>query len=136
MNSFPCIRRAIRSLWPSARLGGCLIAAVWLAFVQPGTSYYGLIDPAVHAQIDAELYSQKPDGEMLPGHDYHPPHEHPTSPGITVSGLTVANPFDTAFYRTLLSPAERLALQGQYLEMDVIARAIAISPPDQPPRAC
>ncbi len=134
MNFFPRFRRAIRSLWPSARLGGCLIAAVWLAFVQPGMSYFGLIDPAVHAQIDAELYGQRPDGETLPGQDYHLPHEHSTSPGITVSGLTLINPFDTAFYRALLSPAERLALQEQRLLTEVIAQAIALAPPDQPPR--
>ncbi len=136
MNSFPCFRRTIRSLWPSARLGGCFIAAVWLAFVQPGMSYFGLIDPATHAQIDAQLYGQRPDGATLPGHDYHPPHEHPTSPGITVSGLPLVNPFGAAFYHTLLSAAERLALQGQRLQTEVIAQVIALAPPDQPPRAC
>ncbi|HTP11049.1 MAG TPA: hypothetical protein VMP08_22500 [Anaerolineae bacterium] len=75
-----------------------------------------------------------PDGATLPGHAHHPPHEHPSSPGIIVSGLTLANPFDAAFYRTLLAPAERLALPGQRLEMEVIAEAIALAPPDQPPR--
>jgi hypothetical protein len=112
----------------------CLISTVWLAFAQPGMSHYWLIEPAVHAQIDAELYDQLPDGETLPGHIPHPPHEHPSHPGNFVAGLTLANPFDATFYRALLSPAERLALLGQRLEMEVIAQTIVLAPPDQPPR--
>ena len=135
MNSFKRAGRTIRSRWRSARFSGCLIVAVWLAFVQPGVSYYWWIDPAIHVQIDAELYGQRPDGETLPGHEHHPPHEHPANPGITVSDLTLANPFGAAFYRTLLSPAERLALVGQRSELAVIAQQIALAPPDQPPRA-
>jgi hypothetical protein len=136
MNSFKRAGRAICLLWRTARFSDCLIVAIWLAFVQPSMSYYWLIDPAVHAQIDAELYGQRPDGETLPGYVPHPPHEHPANPSITISGLTLSNPFGSAFYRALLSPAERLALVGQRSELAVIVQQIALAPPDQPPRAC
>ncbi len=126
--------RAIGSLLRPTRSISCLIVVVWLAFMQPGMSYYGLIDPAAHAQIDAELYGQRPDGETLPGHEPHPPHEHPINPGISVPTVTLANPFDAAFYRTLLFPAQRLALSSHRLELDVIAQAITLELPDQPPR--
>jgi hypothetical protein len=134
MMSFERAARAIHSFRRPAELGIGLIVAAWLVFAQPGMSYYGLIDPKVHAQIDAELYGQRPDGETLPGHEQHPPHEHPITPGNSVPALTLVNPFDAAFYSALLSPAQRLALLGQRVEMIVIAQAIVIEPPDQPPR--
>ena len=40
-----------------------------------------------------------------------------------------------AYYRALLSPAERLALVGQSSELAAIVQRIALAPPDQPPRA-
>lgn len=127
--------RAIGSLLSSARFSSYVFVAMWLAFVQPGMSYYWLIDSEVHAQIDAELYGQRPDGETLPGHAPHPPHEHPVSPGMSVSGSTLANPFDAAFYRMLLSPAQRLALFNQCAELEVAAQSITLEPPDHPPRS-
>jgi hypothetical protein len=126
--------RAIHSLLDAMRCSGCLIVVVWLAFVQPGMSYFWLIDSEVHARVDAELHGQRPNGETLPGHQSHPPHEHPASPGMSVSGSTLANPFDAAFYRMLLSPAHQLAVFGQRVEMGVCAYSITVEPPDQPPR--
>ncbi len=125
---------AIRSRLSSARLDGCLIIVLWLAFVQPGMSGYWLIDPGVHARIDAELYGQLPDGETLPGHDPQLPHEHSIILGTTVSGLTLVNPFGAAFYCALLSPAQRLAVLDRRAELAVIPQSIALTPPDQPPR--
>jgi hypothetical protein len=113
----------------------CLIVSAWLALVQPGMSYFWLIDPALHAEIDKEMYGQLPDGETLPGHEHHPPHEHPTSEGTTVPELTFANPFNAAFYQSLLAAAQRPALRSLRVEADVIAESIALEPPDQPPRA-
>lgn len=118
-----------------ARTFTCLIVVAWLAFAQPGTSYYGLIDPAVHAQIDAERYGQTSHGETLPGHEHQPPHDHPVVQGVSISGLTVANPFDAAFYQALLSPGQRLALFAQRVELAVIGQAITLKPLDQPPRS-
>ena len=109
MIAFEYAARAIRLVQCQARLFTCLIVISWLAFAQPGMSYSWLIDPDVHAQIDAELYGQRPDGETLPGHEPHPPHEHPVMLGLTVPGLTLANPFGEAFYSALMSPAQRLA---------------------------
>ena len=129
--------RSARTLqWSAcqARVLLCLIVASWLAFAQPGTSYFALIDPIIHAQIDAERYGQQPDGETLPGHEPRPPHEHPAVPGITVPGLTLVNPFGSAFYTALLSPAQRLALLDRRVEMAVITQSITLEPPDQPPR--
>jgi hypothetical protein len=112
----------------------CLIVVGWLAYAQPGTSHYWLIDPAVHAQVDAELYGQLPDGETLPGRTPEPPHEHSINQGVGVSGLTLTNPFDAVFYRTLLSPAQQLALSGCPLETGVFVSSVTLTPPDQPPR--
>ncbi len=110
------------------------MVAAWLMFAQPGMSHYGLIDPGVHAQIDAELYGQTPHGETLPGHAHQPPHDHPVTLGSSVPSLTLVNPFDAAFYCALLSPAQRLALLGQRVELDAIAQPVTIKPSDQPPR--
>lgn len=128
------VAQAFGLLHGQARILVCLIVAAWLAYAQPGTSAYWLFDPEVHAQIDADRYGQTTQGETLPGHEHHPPHDHPVTPGITIPGLALANPFDAAFYRALLSPAQRLALLGQRVELDVITQVIALEPPDQPPR--
>jgi len=127
--------RATHSFLRPARFSICLIVAAWLAYAQPGTSPYWLIDPEVHAQIDAERYGQSTHGETLPGHEHHLPHDHPTALGISIPGLALANPFDASFYQALLSPAQRLALFGQRVELAVIVQSIAIVPPDQPPRS-
>jgi hypothetical protein len=134
MMPFEHATRAIRLLLFAARFSGYLIVAAWLAFVQPGMSYYWLIDAEVHAKVDAELHGQRPDGETLPGHQPHPPHEHPVSLGMSVSGSTLANPFDAAFYRTLLSPAQQPAMFGQRVEAGVYGQSITLEPPDHPPR--
>ena len=68
------------------------------------------------------------------GHEPHPPHEHPVMLGLTVPGLTLANPFGEAFYSALLSPVQRLALLDRRIEIAVIAQSITPEPPDQPPR--
>ena len=127
--------RANQLLRCQAKFLVCLMVVSWLTFAQPGTSPYGLIDPAVHAQIDAQVYGQLPDGESLPGRVAQPPHQHPVNQGVGVSGLTFAHPFDAAFYRTLLSPAQRLALLARPSEMGVFAQSITLDPPDQPPRS-
>lgn len=111
-----------------------LIMVGWLALMQPGMSIYSLMSPEEHAEIDAALYGQTPDGHTLPGHDQHAPHDHPANQGTPVPGGTYANPFDAAFYRALLSPAQRLALFDQRVELAAIAQLITIGPPDQPPR--
>ena len=112
-----------------------LLIAAWLMVMQPGMSYYGLINPDVHAEIDATLYGQSPSGETLPGHVPHAPHDHPGNLGTTIPQVTLDNPFGAAFYQSLLLPARRLALHGRWLEMAVSAESIVIAPPDQPPRA-
>jgi hypothetical protein len=134
MIHFDRARRAPRSF---RRLAGplvCSIVCSWLALVQPGMSYYWLIDPDVHARIDEKLYGQMPNGETLPGHEHHLPHDHPTGLGTTVPELTLTNPFDATFYHHLFSAAQRQALRSKRVEIDVIARSIAIEPPEQPPR--
>ena len=108
--------QAIGSRLYSARFSGCLIVAVWLAFVQPGMSYYWLIDSEFMPRSMPEIYGQLPDGETLPVTGKIPPREHPISPGLCVSGITLTNPFDAVFYRVLLSPSQRLALLGQRVE--------------------
>jgi hypothetical protein len=135
MHPFERAARAIRSLWRQAGLITCLIVSGWLALMQPGMSIYSLMSPEEHADIDKELYGQLPDGETLPGHEHHPPHEHPVNQGMSVPGLTFTNPFDAGYYRSLFAPAQCPALRGQRIELAVIAQSIAIAPPDQPPRA-
>jgi hypothetical protein len=102
--------------------------------VQPGMSHYWLIDPHLHAEVDAELYGQTPDGKTLPGHEPHAPHDHPASQGIVVSDPLLLNLFGPEFYQTLLAPARSLALGDRCLNLAVFATSIALAPPDQPPR--
>lgn len=135
MNRSRHAQRVRQSFLSAARPAVYVLVCGWLALMQPGMSMYSLISPEEHAEIDEELYGQTPDGHTLPGHEQHAPHDHPTNQGTTVPDSTYFNPFDAAFYHSLLSPAQRPALHGQRLDADVIAQAITIAPPDQPPRA-
>jgi len=128
-------RRMIQPFLSPVRLMVCLFVCGWLALMQPGMSIYSVMAPEIHAEVDEELYGQTIDGHTLPGHEHQAPHDHPVNPGTPVPGTTYINPFDAAFYRSLLSPALRLALCGQRLDVDVIAQSISIEPPEQPPRA-
>lgn len=112
-----------------------LFVCGWLMLMQPGMSLYSVISPELHAEIDEELYGQTIDGHTLPGHAEHAPHDHPVNQASAVPGGTHINPFDAAFYYSLLAPALRPALRGQRLESDVIVQSISIEPPEQPPRA-
>ena len=118
-----------------ARSFVCLIVCGWLALVQPGLSYYWLIDPHVHAEIDAERYDQLPDGRMLPGHPYHPPHEHPSSDGLSTTHPAAFDDDVSACSFAICWEANRPALQGRHAEAAVIARAVFLDPPEHPPRA-
>ena len=118
-----------------ARSFVCLIVCGWLALVQPGLSYYWLIDPQAHAEIDAERYDQLPDGRMLPGHPYHPPHEHPSSDGLPATHPVTLNEDAGAYSSMIFWEANRPALQSSNAEAAVIARAVFLDPPEHPPRA-
>ncbi len=118
-----------------AQLLVCLIVCGWLAVVQPGVSYYWLIDPHVHAEIDAERYGQLPDGRMLPGHPYQPPHEHPSSGSLPT---TQAIPFENEVahcFQAIFWEANRPSLQYRYVEAAAIPRAVFLDTPEPPPRA-
>jgi hypothetical protein len=128
-------RRVIQLCLSPVRLAICLLVCGWLALIQPGMSIYSVLAPEIHAEVDEELYGQTIDGHTLPGHEHQAPHDHPVNPGTPVPGTTYINPFDAAFYRSLLSPALRPALHDQRLDVDVIAQSISIEPPEQPPRA-
>jgi hypothetical protein len=110
---------------------------VWLMMVQPGLSFYWLIDPAVHAAIDAARYGQTIDGRPLPGHvqDHQPPHEHPSSSGVPAPNLSLSNVFDRTFRLIVFAPARRPAINGERHEAAVIADSITLIPLDPPPRA-
>jgi hypothetical protein len=114
----------------------CVLSS-WLMFAQPGVSPYALIDPAVHAAIDAEVYGQTIDGHPLPGHetDHHLPHEHPGGSGLPTPNLSLQNVFDHAFYFNVLAPAKQRALSSERCEAAVIAESITLVPLDPPPRA-
>lgn len=118
----------------AVRLSLSVFLSVWVAVVQPGLSYFWLIDPQVHADIDAEEYGQTSDGRMLPGYPWRPPHDHPSSASLSITDLMQHNVFDAAFYDMVFSPAARLALQDSRPESQVIEKSIAVPPPDQPPR--
>jgi hypothetical protein len=111
-----------------------LLTCLWLMLVQPGMSYYWLIDPHLHAEMDAEDYGQLPDGQPLPGQPWRPPHQHPTNEGTIVTGIVLHNVFDSAFYQVVLSAAENPALAGCRSEAAVIAESVTPAPPDHPPR--
>jgi hypothetical protein len=113
----------------------CLIVCGWLVLVQPGLSYYWLIDPLVHAELDAERYGQLPDGRMLPGHPYHPPHEHPSSGGLPITYPVTLDHEASAYSRAIFWEANRPSLQNRYVEAAVIARIVFLDPPEHPPRA-
>ncbi len=112
-----------------------LIVCGWLAFVQPGLSDYGWIDPHVHAEIDAERYGQLPDGRMLPGYPYHPPHEHPRSDGLPTTHPITLDDDASAYAWMIFWAANRPSLQGTHAEAAVIASAVFLDPPEHPPRA-
>ncbi len=112
-----------------------VMSCAWLMLVQPGVSYYWLIDSHLHAEIDADRYGQTPDGRTLPGRSQHPPHEHPSSEGVTNSEAVSSNGFDAAFYAALFAEANRPSLQGRRLELAVIALAVVRDPPEHPPCA-
>jgi hypothetical protein len=113
----------------------CLVSS-WLMFAQPGVSPYALIDPAVHAAIDAEVYGQTIDGQPLPGHEgnHHSPHEHPGSSSLPTPNLSLHNVFDDALYFNVFAPANQPALGSERSEAAVIAESIALIPLDPPPR--
>jgi hypothetical protein len=111
-----------------------LLIAVWLMVVQPGMSYYSLINPDVHAEIDAVLYGQSPSGETLPGHQRQSPHQHPMGLGMSIPNLTLVNPFDAAIYDELAAAASRPAVFDHLNEVRLSVRSIVIEPPLQPPR--
>jgi hypothetical protein len=113
----------------------CLIVCGWLALVQPGLSYYWLIDPHVHAEIDAERYDQLPDGRMLPGHPYHPPHEHPSSGGLPITQAIQFENEVARCSRVIFWEANRPLLQNHYAEAAAIPLAVFLDPPEPPPRA-
>lgn len=75
----------------------CLLACGWVVVVPPGLSYYWLIDPEIHAQIDVERYGQSPHGQTLPGFLERPPHEHPASLGIGVSIISLTSVLRSSF---------------------------------------
>ena len=112
-----------------------LVVCGWLALVQPGLSYYWLIDPQVHAEVDAELYDQLPDGRMLPGHPYHPPHQHPGSSGLPTADPVTLGTDASAGSRAIFWAANRPSLQNSCADAAVIACAVFLDPPEHPPRA-
>ncbi|MFN8597097.1 MAG: hypothetical protein U0559_13060 [Anaerolineae bacterium] len=112
-----------------------LLIGAWLILVQPGMSYYWLISPHVHAEIDAELYGQSPTGETLPGHTPHLPHQHPISPGMTAPESTISNPVDLGVRASIWSAAQQLALLNRVFEISEAVESLVIEPPRQPPRA-
>ena len=117
------------------RLCVYLILCGWVALVQPGLSYYWLIDPRVHADIDAERYGQSTDGHMLPGHPYHPPHEHPSSGGLPITDPVTLADEASAYPHAIFWEANRPSLQSRYAEAAVIVRVVYLDPPEHPPRA-
>jgi len=112
----------------------CLLACGWVTLVPPGLSRFGLIDPEVHAQIDAERYGQTPDGHTLPGYPERPPHEHPVTAAVSVSAISLASVFRAAARHDVFTPAQQPSLSGGHIDTEVIAESIAIAPLEPPPR--
>ncbi len=113
----------------------CLTLGLWLALVQPGLSSYWLLDPHIHAQIDADRYGQEPDGEPLPGRPWSLPHEHSSGSDLPASSVILSNAFDAVFYQTVFSPAQRPSLRDERSEAAVWAKSIALPPLEHPPCA-
>ena len=113
----------------------CVVACFWLMLVQPGLSYFWLIDPDLHAQIDAERYGQALDGEALPGSPRRPLHDHPFAAGIPIPATSLRNAFDAAFYTRVFSAAHRPSLGDRWIEAGVTAQPADLPTPDHPPRA-
>ncbi len=112
-----------------------LLVCGWLALVPPGLSYYWLINPQRHAKIDAERYDQLPDGRMLSGHPYQPPHEHPSSGGLpTIPSVQLDNKV-VLYSQAIFWEANRPSLQNSYSEAAAIASAVFLDLPEHPPRA-
>ena len=112
----------------------CALACTGLMWVQPGVSYYWLIDPHLHAQIDVERYGQLPDGRTLPGYPQHPPHEHPSSEGMPNLDAAPLLGFTAVDYDAISSEANRPSLQSGHLEAEVIDISAYLDPPEHPPR--
>jgi hypothetical protein len=139
------IRRSIRRLLHRCRaspplrrsLQRAIVAVVcaWLVLVPPGLSYYWLIDPEVHTQIDAERFGQTPDGRTLPDHPERPPHEHPASAAMVVSAILLVAVFGVVVYRDVLVVAQRPWLHDRRFEAGLIGESVALRPPKPPPRA-
>ena len=113
----------------------CLIVCGWLALLQPGMSDYWLINPQVHAAIDAEEYGQLPDGQPLPGYPARPPHSHPGHDGMAYSPEPLIAGLDMSSFDRVLVEANRPSLQGSRSEAAVIVAAVVLDPPEPPPRA-
>jgi hypothetical protein len=134
MVSSTCAQLDRQRAYDLARQFVCLVVCGWLAFVQPGLSYYWLIDPQVNAEVDAELYGQRPDGRMLPGRPYQPPHEHPSNGGLPATDPVTLNADASAYSRAIFWGANRPSLQNSYAEVAVIVCAVFPDPPEHPPR--
>ncbi len=112
-----------------------LIVCGWLALLQPGMSDYWLINPQVHAAIDAEAYSQLPDGRPLPGYPARPPHSHPGNDGLTYASEVLIVGLGMPSFDEVFVEADRPSLQGSRSEVAVIVAAVFLDPPEHPPRA-
>ena len=110
------------------------MACAGLMLVQPGVSSTWLLDARRHAEIDADLYGQTPDGQTLPGHAEHPPHQHPADDSLPNSDVIPLQHFAVA-YAAIFSEANRPSLQDCQSEATVITATVFLKPPDHPPRA-
>jgi len=111
------------------------VACTGLALVQPGVSSTWLIGARQHAEIDADLYGQTPDGHTLPGHAEHPPHQHSAEEGLPNSVAIALQRFDGGYAAAILWEANRPSLQDRRSDATVIASAVFLEPPEHPPRA-
>lgn len=112
-----------------------VVACAGLMLVQPGVSPIWVLDPCRHAEIDADLYGQTPDGQTLPGHAEHPPHQHPGDDGWPNSEAIPLHRFTVAYAVAIYSEANRPSLLERRSEAAVIAATVFLDPPDHPPRA-
>ena len=102
--------------------------------VPPGLSFYWLIDPEIHAQIDADRYGQTPDGRTLPGRPGRPAHDHLASPAVSVSALSLASIFQFAAYHDPYTSADCSSPGSQPTDHAAIGESIALPPLERPPR--